>query len=370
MQRFTLDPRAREARANGQRPRRALLAVDFGAASLAAASWAARYLLPDAELVIAHVLPVPTAPRFLRRHLRPAESFVREVSEPMETGLRGLASTLGPSRTSVELRDGVPAVELAKLAIELDVDVVCVGRPRRGGRTRELGRNTVDRLLRRISVPLIQGAGNTDAAPASMVVALDGGSSSQSVLQQASSMAARLESRLTALHVIDEDVRAYTRAMEVVAGTAANAGAAEDALWASTAGWLGDALSTSGIRRSRSHVMVGMGDPGEEVLAACRRAGADMLVVGRSGHDAPAPNAVGSTTRYLLGAAACPVFVVPEPPPPVRPLDGRGRRRGRSSAPASSPVPVRLSGTSAFTGDVAHRGSDAERANLASMQPF
>ena len=64
-----------------------LVAVDFGAPSLAAARWVARHLLPDARLVLAHVLPVPRPPAFLTGHMRPSDEFVREVA-PMAARTR------------------------------------------------------------------------------------------------------------------------------------------------------------------------------------------------------------------------------------------------------------------------------------------
>ncbi|HEX5580127.1 MAG TPA: universal stress protein, partial [Gemmatimonadaceae bacterium] len=83
---------------------RVLVAVDFGTPSLAAARWVARHLAPDAEVVLAHVLPVPGVPAFLRGHMRSPDSFVDEVSAPMRGGLEGLAEALGAARVQTELR--------------------------------------------------------------------------------------------------------------------------------------------------------------------------------------------------------------------------------------------------------------------------
>ena len=296
----------------GRPTSRVLVAVDFGAPSLAAARWVARHVAPDAELVLAHVLPVPDAPAFLRDHLRPPDSFVECVSGPMRGGLDGLAATLGVGRVQVELRAGEPADQLAALAEAYDVDLVCVGRPRRRGDTVKLGRNTVDRLLRQLSVPLLQASGFVGGAPASVLAALDGGPGSDRVAGAAWALAAAVEARLTALHVLEDDVRAYVRAMEVASGAAANAALAEDALKTVAARWLATALDTGGARPGRGSPMVSRGDPGHEVLAACQRAEIDLLVLGRSGRHAKAPDTVGSTTRLVLRAAPCPVLVVPD----------------------------------------------------------
>jgi nucleotide-binding universal stress UspA family protein len=314
---------------------RVLVAVDFGAPSLAAARWVARRLAPEAELVLAHVLPVPQAPPFLRGLLRSPDAFVREVAAPMRGGLEGLAASLGAPRVRVVLRVGDPAEQLAQIAAAEEVELICVGRPRERGHTAKLGRNTVDRLLRRTPIPLIQASGALEAPPTRVLAAVDGGGASAQVLRHAGAIAARLGIPITALHVLDEDVRAYARAMEVAVGSAAQAQAAEDALRDAIARWLTRALEASGAGHARA--MVGRGDPGQEVLAARKRSGADLIVLGRSGHDALGAHAVGSTTRLVLRAAPCPVLVVPDAPAPAAPPDdGTPRRSTRSAARAAT----------------------------------
>ena len=51
-------------------PIRALVGIDFGEPSLAAARWIADHLARDAEIVLVHVIPVPSGPAFLLKHLR------------------------------------------------------------------------------------------------------------------------------------------------------------------------------------------------------------------------------------------------------------------------------------------------------------
>lgn len=315
---------------------RVLVAVDFSTPSLAAARWVARHLAPDAEIVLAHVLPVPNAPAFLRAHLRAPDQFVEAVSAPMRGGLEGLAEALGGDRrVQVELRVGEPAEELAALAAAHEVELICVGRPRHRGDTVKLGRNTVDRLLRQTTTPLLQATGPLEGPPANILAAVDGGTASGQVLGAGWALAARLEARLTALHVLDEDVRAYVRAMEVAIGAAADARGAEEALWTTTSEWLTEALESAGARAGRFEAVVRNGDPGQEVLGAVRQLGADMIVLGRNGDDALSTHAVGSTTRLVLRAAPCPVLVIPEVPDRVTPI---GPDRGRHLAPVVVPV--------------------------------
>ena len=338
---------SQDRRTSRRRAERLLLAVDFGGPSLAAARWAARHLAPDAEVVLAHVVPVPRPPAFLHGVLRAPDRLVHHVTGAMRGGLEGLATTLGSPRVRIELRVGDPAEQLADLATAHDVDLVCVGRPRQRGDTVKLGRNTVDRLLRRISVPLLQAAGALEGPPTRILAAVDDSAVSEHVLQRAWRLAARLEARLTAAHVLDDGLRAYVRALEVSEGVTANATAVEETLWNTTAEWLAKALSRAGARHGRAHPMVGRGDPGQELLGACKRSAADLLVLGRAGRDAIVPGTVGSTTRLILRAAPCPVLVVPgDTLHPHSPNDDGAWSRphpGRLTAAATAPGPRRAS---------------------------
>lgn len=333
--------------------RRVLLAVDFGTPSLEMASWVAEKLLPDAELVVAHVLRVPQAPVYLRSQRRATDAFVREVREPMLAGLESLAATFGERRTRLELAVGDPATELARLAADHAVDLVVVGRPESRTHAAAAGGNTVERLLRRIRVPVLQGAAARSESPRSVVVAMDGRPEGSRVIAGAVEMTSCQDAILTALHVIPDDVRAYVRAMEVVSGSAFSAGAAEAALRSSAASYLGAELSAAGFDSQRSRMMVGVGDPGAEVISVCARANAELLVVGRSGADITGNSVVGSTTRYVLREAPCPVLVVPPAAAGPTLPQGRTSRKNRVAQVVQPPVSI-LVGT-ASSGDVAHR---------------
>lgn len=326
---------------------RVLVGVDFGDPSLAAARWVADHLARDAEIVLVHVIPVPSGPPFLLKHLRAPGPLFEQVTPPLWGGLRGLAEVLGASRTRVELRAGDPAEELGAAAAASGADLVCVGRPRERGETAGLGRNTVGRLLRRIDVPLLQPAGPLLSAPARVLAAMDGGDSSDAVASAAWAVAARTEARLTSLHVLDDVVRHYARtareACESFSGAddasarEASATEEEEALRRAAASWMRATLARAGAREERCDVLVGEGDPGGDILATARRLAAELIVVGRAGTDATGSNEVGSTTRLLLRVAPCPILVVP--PAPVRgPAPGPGReqtvrhaRRARTS---------------------------------------
>jgi nucleotide-binding universal stress UspA family protein len=322
-------------------PSRVLVGVDFDEPSLAAARWVAHHFARDAQIVLVHVIPVPSGPPFLLRYLRAPGALFEQLAPPLRGGLQGLAGVLGAERTRAELRAGDPAEQLAAAAAAIGADLVCVGRPREWADTAKHGRNTVDRLLRRLRIPLVQPAGELRAPPAHLLAAVDGGDASIALLATAWSHAARLEARLTSLHVVDETVRRYARsalqaceACTLGAAVGADAGDVEDAIRGVALEWLRRALERAGARAERSEVDVRAGDPGGEILHAARRADADLIVVGRSGHDAVSAGDVGSATRMLLRAAPCPVLVLPPASVPAHPGDPSGRTRERESASA------------------------------------
>ena len=319
-------------------PERVLVGIDFGEPSLAAARWVADHLARDAQIVLVHVIPVPSGPPFLLDHLRAPGPLFEQVTPPLWGGLHGLAGVLGAGRVRVELRAGDPAEELAAAAAAAGADLVCVGRPRERGDTARHGRNTVNRLLRRLDVPLLQPAGVLNTPPSQILAAVDGGDASDAVLSKAWSLAARLEARLTSLHVLDDVVGHYARtALEACHSlpdigarpeTRTHPGEVDEALRSVTAGWMRSALGRIGARSERCDIRVGEGDPGADILATVHQQAVDLIVVGRTGRDAVGTSEVGSTTRLLLRVAPCPIMVVPALPVRTGP-SGPERERAR-----------------------------------------
>ncbi len=81
---------------------------------------------------------------------------------------------------------------------------------------------------------------------------------------------------------------------------------------------LDDALAAvdaeTGAARADGRDVVGRlleGTPGPTLVTEAK--GADVLVVGRTGHNGLARLVVGSVSRYVTNHATCPVVVIPEP---------------------------------------------------------
>jgi nucleotide-binding universal stress UspA family protein len=66
-------------------------------------------------------------------------------------------------------------------------------------------------------------------------------------------------------------------------------------------------VETAGLE---PHAHVGVGDPGETVVAFARRLNCDQIVMGTRGHGAVTELLLGSVARHVVGASEVPVTLV------------------------------------------------------------
>jgi nucleotide-binding universal stress UspA family protein len=366
--------------------RRVVVGVDFEDASLVAARWVNRYLAHEAELVLAFVREAPTLPSFVRTSAARVRGWSADEAHAIRRSLLSLAELLSPGRARVELREGVTSDELARLAAEVGADLICVGRGRRWRGSARFGATTPQRLLMRSRVPVLVVAGARPALPESVLAAIDERPGGEAVPRVAVRVAAALEARLDALHVLEPDVvqqlqarvrstlprhgaverddaqrRALTGSIALGAGLdSATSAACEDARSAADA-WASRLLDASGAPRRLSTSVLRIGDPAQQLLAHARRAGTGLIVVGRGGdasHERVPEGArpLGSTTRAVLWMTTCPVLVVPpdvhqsDATSPLNECGARGRPAalvralrapaGPRSGPGTDPSPL------------------------------
>jgi nucleotide-binding universal stress UspA family protein len=312
--------------------RRVVIGVDFSDATLAAARWAALQLAPDAEVVLAHVLPEPVAPPYLQPYLPPAVEFAAALAPTFYGGLRGLAELIGAERATIHMTAGAPADALARTAAELHADLICVGRsPRRHGGAR-FGATTAQRLLARTDVPTVIVPAGTKLTPERILAAVDAGVGGERVANVACRLATLFEARVEALHVVDDELQDLAQVAQEVGVAAvdtylASERGAETPLRATgptdakllrdlASGWVEALLVAMAHAPSRARPVIRFGDAGQQVLAHTCAGDVDLVVIGRGG-DGPnaAPSSrlrfVGSTTRLVTWAAPCPVLVLP-----------------------------------------------------------
>jgi nucleotide-binding universal stress UspA family protein len=287
---------------------RVVIGVDFSPASLAAARWTARHLLPEAELVLAHVIEVPTMPAYLRGVALAADRMAERAMEMMRIALTALGDALGSVRCAIEVRAGRPAEQLQAVAEEHEAGLLVVGRTGRRVRgVKQLG-STLERLLRRSATPVMVAGGPLSAAPRRILASVDEGDLATDVLGWAEQMAARAQPEcpgiVTALHVTSDVLAPYIGARGSEAAAVM---------------WLKARVSESALGSAATEIAVATGDPRLQILAAADAFESDLIVVGRCGSDGAANTGIGGVARAALRPATRSVLVVPPPvvPPPA-----------------------------------------------------
>src|SRR5688572_11105090 len=187
---------------------RAVIAVDFSAASLAAARWVATQLAPRAELALVHLVSEPAVPSFVRPHLRPREEVAAELTPALYGALRGLASVVGSERTTIELLTGSPADALAAFAREFRADLISLGRRRRRRGAARFGDTTAQRLLAQTRIPVLVVPMARPTLPTRILAAVDDQPSCATDLRVAWELAQRYEAELELLHVLSPELPA------------------------------------------------------------------------------------------------------------------------------------------------------------------
>jgi nucleotide-binding universal stress UspA family protein len=255
--------------------RRVVAAIDFSPASLAGCRWALTHVVPDGDVLFAHV-SLPDAPASL------------------SGGLDGFAATLGvaPARTAV--RAGRPSACLGSLVDEFDASLVVVGRRQDANRKRIGEANVVARLARQTRASVLVVPEGVVAAPTCVVAAIDDGPSSGEVIHLAAALAERMRQPLTVLHVLQPSTGAYDRVVNMrhhdITMSAREA-----------------------VESVHGRLTLATGDPAREIVAAGVARGGGLLVIGKRGADESPVGSLGSVARELLARSPLPVLAVDVP---------------------------------------------------------
>jgi nucleotide-binding universal stress UspA family protein len=313
--------------------RKIVIGIDFSDASLAGARWVSTHLAPRAELLLVHVVPLPRPPLYLHQHIESTIDQRSTLVPRLYTALRGFADLLGSDHIRVGIRTGVPWSALARVAEEVKADLICVGRGSKRQGSSKFGATTPQRLLAISSVPVLVIPQGVASKPVRVLTALSARPGGERVIPVATQLAAGWGSRLEAIHVIEADVHQVSRTSTGTPGVSDWIGTRSvdhgrsvgiDALDQSdlhelASDWVASTISAAGATES-DDPMIRLGDAGQELLARAReKPGCSVIVIGRVGETLPmlSPRAeyrCGSTTRMVLWATPCPVFVVPLEP--------------------------------------------------------
>lgn len=221
----------------------------------------------------------------------------------------GLRAELGGAieQATVLIEEGQPADVIERTVVSLGIDLIVTGIAREGpfsSRPVVLGR-TVERLLRRVAVPILIVRNRPRAPYGGILVTTDFSEPSANALQVAMSFFPN--QTLHVLHAFQlpgpavlTDVRRQvegfkqTHAMEL-------------------ARFLESMVLPAEARR-RLVTLVEQGDPAQLVREYLRDQGADLVVLGTHGRGAMLEALIGSTAKSILSSLPCDALVVRPPP--------------------------------------------------------
>jgi nucleotide-binding universal stress UspA family protein len=293
-----------ERAARGSSPfRDVLVAVDGSDAAGAAASFAIWLAgTAGADVTLVHVCPdlggaEHAAPRADPAAFRAAAEHRLQETARWQRRLQNLAGyAVAGAHVQTRVVRGRVSAAVLEAGDELDADVIFIGSRGRGADRSQLLGSVSSQVLhharRSVMVFPAQG-GSSPANTAGVVVGVDGSPSSAAAVAAGSELAAALGAKLVLLSAYD--TYALTPELEH---------------------WLrADAVATLDAARARVTADVEVveqlreGPPREALLAAAERFGPAVLAVGSRGLGGFEGLLLGSTSRWLLHHAACPILV-------------------------------------------------------------
>lgn len=198
----------------------------------------------------------------------------------------------------LELREGLPAEEILRVAREKKVDLIAISTHGRKGVVRLIAGSVAEEVLRRTDVPLLVTRPGTAVHEwKQIVVALDGSARSESVLPEAVRLARKLGAGIEVLQV----------AVPVVAGGAGEAPIVlppEDPM-----PYLNSVVRRLEADGAKARAVSLEGRPSEAVLKHLAESGASLLCMTTHGRSGLTRMLLGSVAEEILRKSPCPVLL-------------------------------------------------------------
>jgi nucleotide-binding universal stress UspA family protein len=195
---------------------------------------------------------------------------------------------------------GVPGIEICRLAERRKADLLVLGRKQRSQWKRLLLGDTADAVVRRSRIPCLFVPPNS--GPLSrLLVALDGSERGMVVLKEASGFARSAGASLRVVTVEggpDDEPAELASALPVARSVRLQVQVEE-------------LLSREVLAGAVRGLEVRRGAIAEQILAAVRESGSDVLVIGYHRGGMPGIIEAGSTARHLAHTAPCAVLTIP-----------------------------------------------------------
>ena len=287
--------------------------IDFSESSVAAATWAARELARDAELILVHVIHDPPSPSFLREHY-PRETLLELARAGAEQRLRELGRSIAMGLVWTEVRVGRPEEELARIAGEYEARLIVLGRHgERGGLRNRLG-TTAERVLAWDAAPVLVMAEEATAAPRTMLAAIDDSDAAAPVLRWTRELAQRFKAKATLLYVVPPQVFSNVSVPVEWLASPTVALSNQEMLQQAAMAWLRTRIAETASESITEPAAV-VGFPASTILDEAAARGSDLIVMGSRGKGTTRRLLLGSVSASVLHSAPCSVLVVPPETP-------------------------------------------------------
>lgn len=205
-------------------------------------------------------------------------------------------------------REGEPVSEILTTAGAVASDLIVMGTHGRTGLQRLLLGSVAERVIRRSPVPVltvppgVKNAAGEFIRLETVLCGVDFSESSPRALEYAASIAAAARARLVLAHALE-----WSEELETLpeTGTSGLPSSEDDAL-ARLNGMLTDEMRA----RCAPELMIGYGEPADEVLRLVRECKVDLVVLGVRRRNPIDLMVFGSTTRRLIREGACAMLTV------------------------------------------------------------
>jgi nucleotide-binding universal stress UspA family protein len=253
---------------------------------------------PESEAVFSAIMP-------LVRAYAPEVSILYVLEDPDESFMppARLAKACGAMRSThvnahLELRQGMPAEEILKVARERKADLIAMSTHGRGGVVRLIAGSVAEEVLRKAELPVLVTRPKTLVHEwKRIVVALDGSERSESILAEAVKLARKLDATLEVIRV----------AIPIVAGGAGEAPIVlppEDPM-----PYLKSIVARLEREGVRARAAALEGRASQAILSYLNESQASLLCMTTHGRSGLARILLGSVAEEVVRKAPCPVLL-------------------------------------------------------------
>lgn len=291
--------------------RHLLCPVDFSDASRKALEWSSRFSKETgARLTVLHV--VDTALLTVGNLVAAPEIFA-ELRRRADEGFVALRKDPDLKHASFEFEEGVPEAVIVSAAAERGVDLVVMGTHGHSGFEKFFLGSVTEKVLHRTRVPLLTLSPSADekrmtgARPGQVLMALDLGPESQTVVRHGVWLAEHFKAKPVALHAVSRPYMIVNEASFEPLGQLEIERMTES-LTAARRKDLDALLPESGGGPVEAIVTVGSAFDSLRRLVEERPV--DLVVMGAGDHGEAGIRWLGSTCHKMVRWAPCPVMVV------------------------------------------------------------